>query len=169
MTLILLWLSLLSANADLVKQQYIASYAPVAIAEMHRTGIPASIKLAQALLESNAGSSELSKRSNNHFGIKCKQYWLGDTYFHKDDDVDNQGNLIKSCFRAYDHPVDSYVDHSNFLLNSIHYGSLVNEAGKDYIKWANGLQKMGYATDPGYSQKLINLIEKFDLQQYDNH
>ncbi len=152
---------------DDVKERYIARYAPVAIAEMHRTGIPASIKLAQALVESNAGSSTLSLNSNNHFGIKCKNYWLGKTYYHIDDDRDENGNLKKSCFRVYDYPVDSYVDHSNFILNSVHYSRLVSDADKDYILWAQGLQAMGYATDPMYGQKLIRIIQKFQLHQYD--
>ena len=165
----LLVLCLLFSNSDDYKMDYIKKYSPVAIAEMNRTGIPASIKLAQALHESNAGSSNLSKNSNNHFGIKCKSYWKGNTYFHKDDDYSLEGDLIDSCFRAYDTPVDSYVDHSNFIVNSINYSGLIESCRGDYVAWAQGLRRSGYATDPDYAEKLIKIIEEHELYLYDNH
>ncbi len=165
--IILFVLSLLFSTTDDIKMDYIKKYSPVAIAEMNRTGIPASIKLAQALHESNAGASHLSLESNNHFGIKCKSYWQGSTYYHKDDDYNSDGSLINSCFRAYDTPVDSYVDHSNFIVNSINYGGLVKSCGNDYVAWARGLQRSGYATDPAYAEKLIKIVENYQLYQYD--
>ena len=147
---------------------YISKYKDLAIVEMHRSGIPASIILAQALHESNAGKSPLATKANNHFGIKCKSYWTGDTYYHKDDDLDNRGRLIESCFRSYDTAVESYVDHSNFLLESDRYDPLFTIDKDDYVAWAWGLKQCGYATDPNYAVKLIKLINKYDLKSYDN-
>lgn len=154
-----------SPDAD--ELQYIDAYKDLAIVEMYRTGIPASITLAQGLHESNAGRSSLATLANNHFGIKCKSYWNGDTYFHKDDDLDANGRLIKSCFRSYDNAVESYVDHSNFLTETSHYSSLFTLDKNDFVAWAWGLKQCGYATDSRYAIKLITTINKYDLSQYD--
>lgn len=145
---------------------YIDLYKDLAVAEMHRTGIPASIILAQAMHESQCGRSELAINSNNHFGIKCKSYWKGESYYHVDDDYRN-GELIKSCFRSYNTIIDSYVDHSNFLKYSSNYFTLFQFDKTDYKSWAEGLQKCGYATDPKYAEKLISKIEQFNLQSFD--
>ncbi len=146
---------------------YIAAHKDIAVAEMHRKGIPASIKLAQAIHESRSGRSSLALSSNNHFGIKCKTYWKGKTHFHKDDEFNDDGVLIPSCFRAYEKVIDSYVDHSNFLSQHSHYAGLFLLSRDDYKSWATGLQKSGYATDPDYAQKLIYIIEKEGLSKYD--
>ena len=150
-----------------ITNQYIETYKYLAIDEMNRTGIPASIILAQAIVESNSGTSELAVQANNHFGIKCKSYWRGNTYYHKDDDRNSQGILVESCFRKYDHTIASFIDHSNFLVNTLHYRSLFNYARTDYKNWARGLKRCGYATDKKYAEKLIKEIEKNHLQEYD--
>lgn len=147
---------------------YIDQYQELAVIEMYRTGIPASITIAQGMHESGLGQSNLALVANNHFGIKCKSYWTGKTYGHKDDDLDEDGNLMESCFRAYDSAVDSYVDHSNFLTTSAHYGPCFNYDRTDYTNWAVTLKKCGYATDPNYASKLINKIEKYQLHYFDN-
>ncbi len=170
---VIVFLSSFSINAvspnsdERVKLDYINEYKDIAIAEMYRTGIPASIILAQGLLESQAGTSDLAVNANNHFGIKCKSYWQGNTYFHKDDDYDKNGNLIKSCFRYYDSPIESYVDHSNFLMQSPNYSALFELPKEDFAGWAWGLKKSGYATDVNYPVKLIRLIQEFELYKYD--
>jgi flagellum-specific peptidoglycan hydrolase FlgJ len=146
---------------------YIKSHLPLALKEQQRTGIPASIKLAQAFIESNRGTSVLASRANNHFGIKCKSYWTGSRYFYTDDDKDADGNLIPSCFRMYKSTQDSFEDHSNFLMNSERYDELFTYEQSDYKKWANGLLKCGYATDIRYANKIIEVIEKYSLHQYD--
>lgn len=146
---------------------YIESFKELAIVEMHRSGIPASVILAQALHESNNGFSPLAKKANNHFGIKCKSYWVGKTYYHKDDDFDNSGNLLESCFRSYDSVLESYVDHSNFLMSTAHYATLFQFNKNDYKAWSYGLKNCGYATDYSYSEKLIAKIEKYKLYEYD--
>lgn len=135
--------------------------------EMQRSGVPASITLAQGLLESNYGTSRLAVQANNHFGIKCKSYWTGNTFFHKDDDYDNQGRLMESCFRAYETDLDSYVDHSNFLKFTAHYRPLFEYYIGDYESWAHGLKDCGYATDRNYAKKLIHNIEQFQLYNFD--
>lgn len=147
---------------------YIDQYRDLAIVEMYRSGIPASITLAQALHESNYGTSELATVAKNHFGIKCKSSWVGDTYFYKDDDYDNRGNLVNSCFRQYESEIDSYVDHSNFLMTRSNYSSLFYLEKTDYKGWAKGLKRSGYATDPDYAKKLITKIKRYGLDQYDN-
>lgn len=147
--------------------QYINEYKDLAIVEMHRSGIPASITLAQGLIESRYGTSGLATKANNHFGIKCKSYWTGMTYLHKDDDFDKQGNLIQSCFRAYNSSVDSYIDHSNFLMRTPWYQELFQYDNTDYVNWALGLKKCGYATNPKYAEMLINKVNQFQLYQYD--
>ena len=124
--------------------------------------------IAQALHESNYGKSPLATKANNHFGIKCKTYWNGSTYYHKDDDLDKKGKLIDSCFRAYDRVHDSYIDHSNFLKHTAHYQHLFNLGSRDYVGWAHGLKSSGYATDPQYAEKLIRYIEKYNLHELDN-
>ncbi len=148
-------------------ESYIESYRDLAIVEMYRTGIPASITLAQALHESNYGLSALATNANNHFGIKCKSNWVGGTYYHKDDDY-LRGRLIESCFRSYESTIDSYVDHSYFLKTRSNYRHLFSLSSKDYKSWAYGLKEAGYATDKRYAQKLINKIEKYGLDQYDH-
>lgn len=155
-------------NVDFDARNYIESYSELAIIEMYRAGVPASITLAQGLHESNFGKSDLALKANNHFGIKCKSYWKGETYYHKDDDFDSKGMLIESCFRSYETSYDSYVDHSNFLKFSFNYQTLFHLNKKDYKAWATGLQKSGYATDKKYAEKLIKYIEKYELFQYDN-
>ena len=138
---------------------YIAKYKDIAIAEMQRTRVPASITLAQGIHETGAGTSDLVISSNNHFGIKCKSDWTGATVFHDDD-------ARGECFRKYDDPSDSYKDHSDFLKNRPNYSSLFKLDELDYKSWAYGLKKAGYATNPKYPEILINLIEKYDLQDY---
>lgn len=146
---------------------YIDQYKDLAVAEMYRSGIPASIILAQGILESSNGNSRLASGSNNHFGIKCKSYWKGKTYYHKDDDFDDKGKLTDSCFRAYETVIDSYVDHSNFLMYTAHYSVLFQYDRTDYFNWATGLKSCGYATDKAYAQKLIDKIELYDLHTFD--
>jgi len=148
---------------------YLEDHVSIAQQEMMRTGIPASIKLGQALLETASGQSKLSRLANNHFGLKCKDYWIGPTYYHKDDDRNKRGKLIKSCFRSYPDARSSYEDHSDFLQYSIQYKKLFKIPNNDYKAWARGLKKGGYATDPRYTEKLIALIERYNLTQYDNY
>jgi flagellum-specific peptidoglycan hydrolase FlgJ len=143
---------------------YIERHKALAIKEMERTGIPASIKLAQALVESQAGTSDLALRSNNHFGIKCGAGWRGGTYYSWDDDPQ------MSCFRVYSSIRESYIAHSNFLSNpdkNSRYGFLFRLNKKDYRAWAHGLQTAGYATDPSYAQRLIQTIERYELYRFD--
>lgn len=159
--------SFLSANEAF--HQYIAQYKQIAIQEMYRTGVPASIKLAQGLLESNAGRSTLAQKANNHFGIKCGgKQWKGKTYYRKDDDY-KRGKLVKSCFRKYKNSQASFLAHSDFLKkdNFSRYGFLFQLPTTDYKKWAKGLKKAGYATSKTYSQKLIKIIEEYKLYKYD--
>jgi hypothetical protein len=145
---------------------YIETYKKIAVREMHRSGIPASITLAQGILESSWGNGSLALKANNHFGIKCKSTWTGPTFFIKDDDYKN-GRLVKSCFRSYDNAEDSYVDHSEFLTDNPRYERLFTYERTDFKKWAHGLKKCGYATDKKYAHKLINTIKKYKLHQYD--
>jgi hypothetical protein len=140
---------------------YIRKYAPIAILESNRSGVPASITLAQGILESESGNSELAQKSNNHFGIKCKDTWQGEKVYH-DDDASGE------CFRKYPSVEDSYKDHSDFLKNNSRYASLFQLEKTDYAGWARGLKKAGYATNPFYAQKLIGLIERYKLQTFDN-
>lgn len=154
-------------DARMIEIAYIERFAPLAVEEMHRVGIPASIKLAQAVVESNAGRSALAAHSNNHFGIKCKSYWTGMSYYHKDDDLDYKGKLMESCFRAYQDIEASFRDHSDFLKSSNKYTSLFELDATDYKAWANGLKSCGYATDKSYATKLIQTIEDFQLYRYD--
>ena len=141
-------------------EDYIKKYRKIAVEEMERYHIPASITLAQGLLESGAGRSTLARKSNNHFGIKCGSRWEGRTVRH-DDDARNE------CFRAYKHPRDSYEDHSKFLRTGARYAFLFRLKITDYKGWARGLKKAGYATDPRYADRLIDIIELYDLDKYD--
>lgn len=161
---LLLSISLMSANPSL---NYIEQYKSIAISEMQRTGIPASIKMAQALLESGAGQSTLAKEANNHFGIKCGGSWSGKTFYRKDDDYNSKGELIKSCFRKFKKPAESFIAHSEFLSTQKRYQDLFNLSMTDYKAWAHGLKKAGYATDKRYPEKLIQLIEKYSLYELD--
>lgn len=154
-----------------LKLAYIEQYKLLAVSEMERAGVPASIKLGQGLLESRWGTSDLASKANNHFGIKCGGIWDGPTYYKKDDDTDANGNLINSCFRSYASAMQCYIDHSNFLLDprkTERYGFLFELPRTDYRSWAEGLKKAGYATDGTYHQKLIKIIEEFSLFQYDS-
>ena len=155
------------ANISEATLSYIDQYKDLAVAEMYRSGIPASIILSQGILESSNGNSTLATESNNHFGIKCKSYWTGNTYYHEDDDFDDRGKLMDSCFRAYEEVIDSYVDHSNFLMYTSHYSVLFQYDRTDYVNWANGLKTCGYATDKAYSKKLIDKIHLYDLHSFD--
>ena len=147
---------------------YVNKYKDIAISEMERAGVPASIKLAQGLLESGAGTSTLSNRAKNHFGIKCGgDRWKGKEYFHKDDDYDANGKLKESCFRVYKNPESSFIAHSDFLRDNPRYEFLFRLNPYDYKRWAHGLKKAGYATSATYPQKLIKLIETLELNQYD--
>jgi len=145
-------------------------YADLAVAEMVRSGVPASITIAQGILESNAGQSELARKANNHFGIKCGKYWTGKGFLLQDDDRDELGNPVKSCFRVYDNTESSFLDHSEFLRDPRkynRYGFLFNLAITDYRGWASGLQSAGYATASDYASRLIGLIERYELHKYD--
>jgi len=149
---------------------YIDKYKQIAVDEMHRTGIPASIKLAQAILESAGGTSVLAKKANNHFGIKCGYAWTGKTMYRMDDDFDDKGNPIESCFRAYKNPESSFIAHSEFLTNRgkrSRYNFLFDYEVEDYKNWAKGLKKAGYATNPKYPQMLISIIETYELNIFD--
>ncbi|SEL80905.1 glucosaminidase domain-containing protein [Parapedobacter koreensis] len=139
--------------------EYIDRYKDVAISEMDKYGIPASIKLAQALLESGNGNSTLAREANNHFGIKCTPEWIGGKTYQDDDRRDD-------CFRVYEHAEDSFKDHSQFLLRK-RYESLFELDKDDYKGWAKGLKSAGYATNPRYADMLIDLIERYQLHQYD--
>ena len=157
----LFFISHLSAQMrwNSVYQEYIDQYKDLAIEEMLRYNIPASITLAQGIFESGAGRSELSVKGNNHFGIKCHG-WAGRSVYH-DDDARNE------CFRAYDNVLQSYEDHSKFLRYNVRYNSLFTLQRTDYRGWAQGLKACGYATNPRYADKLIELIELYKLYELD--
>ncbi len=140
---------------------YIEKYKNIAIREMKIYNIPASITLAQGILESADGKSKLATKSNNHFGIKCHQNWKGERVYHDDD---QEGE----CFRKYSDPLMSYRDHSEFLQRRKYYKELFDLDIKDYKGWAHGLKKAGYATLPTYAEKLINIIEVYKLYKYDS-
>lgn len=145
------------ANDD----QYIQRFAQYAVEEMEKYKIPASITLAQGLLETGGGQSRLAQQGNNHFGIKCKENWTGKTMAHTDD-------APNECFRVYDDPRQSYEDHSIFLATRKYYEKLFTLDMKDYKAWAHGLKKAGYATNPKYAYILIGKIEKYRLYEFDN-
>ena len=153
-------LSLQAQTRNKQYEEYIKKYRDIAVEEMKKYHIPASITLAQGLLESGAGQSTLARKSNNHFGIKCGSDWRGKTVRH-DDDERNE------CFRAYKHPKQSYEDHSKFLVSRPRYASLFKLKMTDYKGWARGLKKAGYATNPRYAEQLIGIIELYDLDKYD--
>ncbi len=164
---IVLCLSAFRSDDEVIEWRYINLYRNMAISEMQRYGIPASIILAQALVESDAGRSVLAVRANNHFGIKCKSWWSGGKYYYADDDSDNSGRLAPSCFRIYDSPQASFEDHSIFLSASDRYTSLFTYGSQNYRAWAYGLQEDGYATDPNYASRIIRVIEKYRLYDLD--
>jgi hypothetical protein len=139
--------------------QYIERFKTIAIREMNLYGIPASITLAQGLFESGSGNGELARVANNHFGIKCSPDWKGKNYYKYDDNKND-------CFRVYDKPEDSFRDHSNFLKKK-NYARLFELDKNDYRGWATGLKQAGYATNPRYADLLINVIEKYHLDKYD--
>ena len=159
-TLILVLLPIMASAQKSPQEEYIEKYAPLAQQEMLRSGIPASITLAQGILESGAGLSVLAREGNNHFGIKCHKNWKGRTVTMDDD---RKGE----CFRAYDTPEESFIDHSDFLRYRDRYKFLFDLDRSDYKGWAYGLKKAGYATDKKYPEKLIQYIEKYNLTQYD--
>lgn len=140
--------------------EYIDTFSEIARHEMEAYGIPASITLAQGILESGVGMSPLARKSNNHFGIKCHKGWDGPAVRHDDD-------KRRECFRKYNHPLYSYRDHSIFLSSRVRYEFLFKLDQDDYKGWARGLKKAGYATDPRYANKLISFIERYDLHRFD--
>lgn len=142
------------------EDQYIQKFAKYAVEEMEKYNIPASITLAQGLLETGGGQSILAQQGNNHFGIKCKEDWTGRTMKYTDD-------APNECFRVYEDPRDSYEDHSKFLANRPYYKGLFLLDSKDYKAWAHGLKKAGYATNPRYAYILIDKIEKYKLFEFD--
>lgn len=154
--------ALLLVSADILPQQeYIQKYSEIAVSEMQRTGIPASITLAQGILESDSGRSDLAVNANNHFGIKCHNDWNGLSYRHDDE-------TSQECFRAYSSPEESFVAHSDFLKERNRYAALFKLDSKDYKGWASGLSYCGYATDPMYPEKLVRIIEEYSLFDFDN-
>ncbi len=152
--------ALLAAPERSPQVLYVEKYADLAVEEMYRSGVPASITLAQGLLESRYGQSELAVKGNNHFGIKCHTTWTGRKMYHDDD---RKGE----CFRVYKSPEESFRDHSDFLRYRDRYRFLFDLEPTDYKGWAYGLKKAGYATDPAYPKKLIRLIEDYRLYEYD--
>jgi LysM repeat protein len=158
-TIFILVASFLKAQ-DISVEEYVNTYRSIAVAEMKRSGIPASVTLAQGILETEHGNSELVKKSNNHFGIKCKSTWTGESVTHTDD-------APNECFRKYPNAADSYKDHSDYLKTSPRYAALFQLDPSDYKGWAFGLKRAGYATNPRYPQIVISNIEKYNLQQYD--
>ena len=140
--------------------QYIDRFKAIAVEEMNSSGIPASITLAQGLFESGSGNGELARVANNHFGIKCTSDWKGKSYYKDDDNVND-------CFRVYENPEDSFRDHTAFLKRK-NYTKLFELDKNDYQGWAYGLKKAGYATNPNYPSLLINIIQKYNLDQYDS-
>lgn len=153
-----MWNSLFAQNNS--RKEYIEKYKDLAIRQMEQYGIPASIILAQACLESGNGNSRLAVKANNHFGIKCNS-WSGKRIYHNDDKAGE-------CFRKYNSPEDSFKDHSEFLRNGKRYQSLFDLKRDDYKSWAHGLKAAGYATNPKYAELLIDIIEKYQLYTYDS-
>jgi LysM repeat protein len=155
----MLFSQMLPAQTPEQVNAYINTYKFIAIAEMQRSGVPASIILAQGIHETGAGTSDLVIASNNHFGIKCKSGWTGQTVYH-DDDAKGE------CFRSYNAAADSYRDHSDYLSQTPRYAFLFRLSPEDYQDWAYGLKRAGYATNIKYPQILIKLIEDYDLEKY---
>lgn len=156
-----LFLCSFAGAQNITPENYIDMYKTIAISEMKRSGIPASITLSQGILETQSGNSDLVKRSNNHFGIKCKKSWTGESVKHTDD-------ALNECFRKYPRAEDSFKDHSDYLKATARYAALFELEASDYKGWAHGLRKAGYATNPRYPQILISNIEKYNLQKYDD-
>lgn len=156
--ILIFFLNVQSQNS---RREYINTFKDLAISEMQRSGIPASITLAQACLESSNGNSELTRKSNNHFGIKCQNGWKGPGIKSDDDKKDE-------CFRKYRNAEVSYIDHTNFLMDNFRYAKLFELKHDNYKGWARGLKKYGYATNPNYAQMLITIIEEEELYKYDN-
>lgn len=161
LSVLLLTQSVLAQRKNSAYQAYIKEYADLAVEQMQQHKIPASITLAQGLLESGAGRSSLAKKSNNHFGIKCHRDWKGKKTYHDDD-------APRECFRVYSSVKDSYDDHSQFLKRGARYAFLFELKITDYKGWARGLKKAGYATDRSYANRLITIIEDYELYKYDN-
>lgn len=159
--LILLSLQDIIAQKKYTKEEYISTYKDIAIELMGKSGVPASIILAQACLESNYGNSELTVKGKNHFGIKCHNSWSGEKVYY-DDDAKGE------CFRKYKKDEDSFIDHSDFLRYNKRYASLFDLKPTDYKAWAKGLKDAGYATNPKYTDMVIKTIEENNLHQYDN-
>jgi len=160
--IVAIFFTLICTNASAQRtsvEEYIEQFRETAMNEMKRSGVPASITLAQGILESESGNSELVKKSNNHFGIKCKSNWGGESVTHDDD-------AAGECFRAYTNASESYRDHSDFLRVNKRYSALFDLDPADYAGWAKGLKKAGYATNPRYPDLLIKYIEQYELQQY---
>ena len=149
-----------NSQTKMSRKEYIDMYKMLAISEMHRSGIPASIKMAQGCLESDNGNSSLARRSNNHFGIKCRNDWKGARVYHNDDE-------LNECFRKYQTVDESYIDHTNFLMQNTRYSYLFKLSHKDYSAWAHGLKAAGYATNPKYANLLIKIIEDEKLYLLD--
>lgn len=147
-------------QSKITRQEYISKYADIAIRQMKQYGVPASIILAQGMLESDNGNSSLATKANNHFGIKCHKDWTGPTMYHDDDRRDE-------CFRKYKNSEGSYMDHSLFLRGGRRYASLFDLESTDYKGWAHGLKKAGYATNPKYADMLIKIIEENELYRFD--
>lgn len=154
-------LGFVKAQTWKTEDQYVQKFAPYAVEEMEKYKIPASITLAQGLLETGGGQSRLAQEGKNHFGIKCKEDWTGKTMKHTDD-------APNECFRVYEDPKQSYEDHSVFLATRKYYTKLFDLNPKDYKAWAHGLKKAGYATNPRYAYILIDKIEKYKLYEFDN-
>ena len=159
-TLVLGVLAAAQRDSQSPQERYIARYATVAVNEMYRSGVPASMTLAQGIIESGSGLSTLAVNGNNHFGIKCHNSWNGRT-MRADDDEKNE------CFRAYDTAEESFRDHSDFLRYRDRYKFLFDFPTTDYKSWAYGLKQAGYATDPAYATKLIQCVEDYDLSRFD--
>lgn len=157
--LLLFLLPIMASKAD-SRKNFVHKYKHIAIREMERTGIPASITLAQGILESGCGESELALNANNHFGIKCHSEWEGPTYTMDDDEEDE-------CFRKYKTPEQSWIDHSDFLTSRPRYAGLFSLKSTDYRAWAKGLKAAGYATNPKYAELLIKIIEEEELYKFD--
>ena len=155
------FLTQIGYSQTITPEEYIKQYAPVAIKEMELFGIPASITLAQACLESNFGNSYLSRIGNNHFGIKCHSSWTGKKLY-QDDDAKHE------CFRHYNSAWESFRDHSKFLKNGRRYQFLFEYSPTNYKKWAYGLKKAGYATSPSYPKRLLTIIKRYNLDKYDH-
>lgn len=159
--LMLLAVPVLTMAQRMTTEEYIAKYREDAIKDMVKTGVPACITLAQGILESESGNSKLAQEANNHFGIKCHKEWEGKT-FHQDDDARDE------CFRKYSTVLESFDDHSDFLKTRSRYAFLFELDVTDYKGWAHGLKKAGYATNPKYAHKLIDLIERYNLEAINN-